>query len=224
MALTWEQLTENAARRAQSSVLPPALQVANSRLPTWFSSREIGNIRLSGDEIRSQIDLLQSIRGEQDYQVEISYPDSYSGIDGLAASGIVIAHCDYGDVFIRDVLCFPSVEQLSVNAFTVYTQDASCLTTNFTLPRLYLSGSALRFSVAVQALNEAIDDRISKLRDIALFLSAILAALLRSLFIHDVIRTCLLRECPWHLVHGTHPPETSHAQNFIKASGGFATA
>jgi hypothetical protein len=33
----------------------------------------------------------------------------------------------------------------------------------------------------------------------------------------------LLRECPWHLLHGTHPPEDSSAFTFMKARG-FATA
>jgi len=70
---------------------------------------------------------------------------------------------------------------------------------------------------------EELKREIAWLLSLSRFLHSTLVSSLRRFGADDFSCDTLLRECPWHLFHGTHPPEIPSAFAAMKARG-FATA
>lgn len=169
-------------------------------------------------EIRSDIDLLKSISADEDFQNTLSQP--IYRLHGNFIGAVANALCPPVAIYQCGSQVGGYGSGATIDVSVVSEPPDASLTVLVSLKKL----TAIETIVAEADINrDLLKTELSRLRSISRLVTAKLIAVMRRFRTTAVISTALLRECPWHLVHGTHPPAETSAFTFLKARG-FATA
>ena len=179
-------------------------------------AHDLGHARLGFvlDEVQDDIDLLNSLRKDIDLSVAGAGNDDYEEYDALISPQYPSVPPQFfvsGHFGVGKTTAFAAVVgsfQTRANALAgVSDQDILAVAARESLRFTPMSRDELA-RLDVQKHIQELHQEIARLLSLSRFFHGMLVAVMRRFKVADFFRDTLLRECPWHLVHGTHPPDS----------------